>query len=197
MSTVHSAQLSGSDNPHVEILNEQFLVNADGHKVKRTQPHPCEDAIERFKKKVKISETLFFEGSPCWEWKGCIHPVTGYGQFRFDGRRGSMLSNPHRYAYMYYIGDIPDGYEIDHLCRTRHCCNPSHLEAVTLQENRRRRNETQTHCKNGHEFTPGNTSHKKTGGRVCKACRREVAKAFRRRNPDYEKRMNFPSRKAA
>jgi hypothetical protein len=44
----------------------------------------------------------------------------------------------HRWAYEHFIGPIPAGLEIDHLCRVRHCVNPAHLEPVTKSENRRR-----------------------------------------------------------
>ena len=123
-------------------------------------------AVLRWLEKIRVSESRFYGDSPCWEWVGCIHPVTGYGQFKFGGH----LSNPHRFAYSYFIGTIPTGLEVDHLCRTRHCCNPMHLEAVTVQENRKRRNMHQTYCKNGHPFTPDNTYLRNTKTRACRMC---------------------------
>lgn len=194
MSILYSPHRSGVGNPYVEVLSPDFLINADGLEVKRTKAHPCEAAIMRFLSKVQVSEVLFYNNTPCWEWKGCITPKTGYGQFRFDGRRGSSLSNPHRFSYCYFIGDVPEGYEVDHLCKVRHCCSPLHLEAVTVQENRKRRNASQTHCKNGHEFTPENTRIGKRGERRCRACNREKMRAFYARNPGYNKIMNFPCR---
>lgn len=44
----------------------------------------------------------------------------------------------HRVSYETFIGPIPKGLEIDHLCRVKVCANPEHLEAVTHQENVRR-----------------------------------------------------------
>jgi hypothetical protein len=48
-------------------------------------------------------------------------------------------STSHRFSYQTMVGDIPVGYEVDHLCRVRNCVRPDHLEAVTVAENRRRR----------------------------------------------------------
>jgi hypothetical protein len=80
----------------------------------------------------------------CWPWLGYVHPKTGYGQF--GARAGTRL--PHRVAYEYVNGLIPDGLVLDHLCHTldvdcastnecphRRCCNPEHLEPVTRREN--------------------------------------------------------------
>lgn len=80
----------------------------------------------------------------------------GYGSFWWRGKSHAA----HRVAYQLQVGDIPDGMEIDHLCRTRHCVNPLHMEAVTHLENCRRAvsaNRKKTHCPRGHEYTPENT----------------------------------------
>lgn len=84
--------------------------------------------------------------------------------------------------YEAFVGPIPDGLQIDHLCRVRHCVNPAHLEPVTIAENVRRGAAAQTHCKYGHEYTPENTviHH---GGRECRTCNR-----IRSRRRYYEKR---------
>lgn len=77
-----------------------------------------------------------WEESPdtnCWEWTGYIMP-SGYGLTSRDGQKTSA----HRANYEDFVGPIPEGYEIDHLCRNRACCNPGHLEAVTRSENQRR-----------------------------------------------------------
>lgn len=65
----------------------------------------------------------------CWLW-GSTVADTGYGRIGTD--------YVHRIAHEEYIGPIPDGYQVDHLCRVRLCVNPEHLEAVTQQENLRR-----------------------------------------------------------
>lgn len=156
-------------NPYQTYLSEDYRLNAEGQMVQNIAPKKTHPAIDRFLEKIAISEISFFGGSPCWEWTGCKQP-NGYGQFRPDGRRGSKKSSPHRFAYEVYVGEIPDGYEVDHLCKSRGCCNPSHLEAVTVEENRRRRNAEQTHCKYGHKFDEANTRIDPNGRRICRPC---------------------------
>jgi hypothetical protein len=39
-----------------------------------------------------------------------------------------------------FVGPVPEGLELDHLCRVTTCVRPSHLEPVTTGENVRRRN---------------------------------------------------------
>src|SRR6202030_118623 len=67
--------------------------------------------------------------SGCWLWLGACNEF-GYGKF------GKVKA--HRFSYEREKGPIPDGLEIDHLCRNKSCVNPDHLEAVTHGENRRR-----------------------------------------------------------
>lgn len=43
----------------------------------------------------------------------------------------------HRFSYEAHKGPIPEGLEIDHVCRNRSCVNPEHLRAVTRRENMR------------------------------------------------------------
>jgi hypothetical protein len=71
----------------------------------------------------------------CWLWTGSTLK-NGYGNLMgTDGRN----QYAHRVAHVLFIGPIPEGYEVDHLCRVRNCVKPAHLEAVTRQENLRRR----------------------------------------------------------
>lgn len=104
----------------------------------------------------------------CWLWTGG-QTKRGYGIFYpvRDQHEGS-----HRVAYRISIGPIPEGLEIDHLCRTKLCCNPTHLEPVTHIENVRRHFRLQTHCKNGHELSDQNTYIRKEGQRQCRECKR-------------------------
>lgn len=83
---------------------------------------------ERFAAKLSISPT-----SGCWEWTGQVNAF-GYGRFVVD----RAMTYTHRFAYVMAKGAVPDGLEIDHLCRNRRCANPFHLEAVTKAENNRR-----------------------------------------------------------
>ncbi len=62
----------------------------------------------------------------------------GYAYVYYDGKNHLA----HRYYYEKYKGGIPEGLQIDHLCKNRACINPEHLEAVTNRENVHRSNVT-------------------------------------------------------
>ncbi len=135
---------------------------------------------ERFWAKVEKTPT-------CWLWRaGKDH--LGYGQIRRDGSHAKA----HRVAYDLLVGPIPDGLELDHLCRVRNCVNPAHLEPVTHAENVRRglsgqRQRAKTHCPAGHPYDAENTYVAPRGDRGCRACRM----ASKRR---YEARLVAESR---
>jgi hypothetical protein len=126
----------------------------------------------------------------CWLWTGALNS-RGYGAWGVDGRSRST----HRVAYESLVGPIPDGLTIDHLCREKRCCNPAHLEPVTVGENTRRARELITRCPQGHEYTPENTLVKKgTNSRSCRECNN----ARRRKHPVGEgRRIGQRNRRAA
>lgn len=122
----------------------------------------------------------------CWVWKKGKNPL-GYGQLRLSRTEKVQA---HRYVYELIKGPIPEGLELDHLCRNRACCNPEHLEPVTHRINILRGesplavNARKTHCVNGHPFTPENTYTQtidggKPVGRGCRICHREHNKRSR------------------
>lgn len=116
------------------------------------------------------------EGSH-WLWTGCVSKQ-GYG--RMYHNRGTH--GAHRVIYQILKGEIPEGLELDHLCRIRHCVNPTHLEPVTPRENLRRGvgigvvNAAKTHCKQGHEFI-GENLYVWRGWRKCRECMRQANNA--------------------
>lgn len=124
----------------------------------------------RFWEKVNKTDT-------CWLWTGAT--TEGYGVLRLT--KNKRLVKAHRHSYELAGLDIPDGLEVDHLCRVRRCVNPAHLEPVTPRENKVRQpwsaplfQAAKTHCPQGHEYTDENTRHKvnASGGlsRDCREC---------------------------
>lgn len=119
--------------------------------------------------------------TPCWISNRAKHS-NGYTKIGLCG--DTLLT--HRVAYEAFVGPIPDGQQIDHLCRQRACCNPEHLEAVTCRENLLRGDTltaaqaAMTHCKRGHPFDEGNTYLRadRPNTRGCIACR----SSWRKRN---------------
>ncbi|MGW2075059.1 HNH endonuclease signature motif containing protein [Streptomyces sp. NPDC001953] len=124
--------------------------------------------MERFEEKVnRDGPTPEYrpELGACWLWTAAT--ADGYGRFGRDGKS----TQAHVVSHELYVGPVPDGYEVDHLCRVTLCVRPTHLEAVTGAENLRRQAEAQwTNCKYGNLFTPENTL-RQHGRRRCRTCK--------------------------
>jgi hypothetical protein len=134
-----------------------------------------------------IRQRLYVAEDGCWMWIGRT-TQNGYGlsRRRVDGKKRTIMA--HRHAYEVFVGPIPEGLHLDHLCRTPLCVNPGHLEPVSPQENNRRsdspsaRNARATHCVQGHEFSQGNTRVRPNGERSCRRCSADlVRQAYWRR----------------
>jgi hypothetical protein len=125
------------------------------------------------------SGTMHWRGTPCWHWTR----ATNRGGYGVTGAGHSEKWLAHRLTYTLQVGEIPDGLELDHLCRNRSCCNPSHLEPVTTLENQRRgERATKDVCIRGHEFSGRNLILKKPtqrGRRECRACANLVRREAR------------------
>lgn len=120
----------------------------------------------------------------CWPWTGTLK--AGYGRFLL--RKGKRVP-AHRWAYERFVGPIPDGLTIDHLCHDpwlcaggercphRRCVNPAHLAPATDADNTLRGNSPSAvnarkiQCDHGHDFTPENT-RTRDGHRECLTCMR-------------------------
>jgi hypothetical protein len=86
---------------------------------------------ERFWPKVLVRTP-----EECWPWLGALYS-NGYGHISAGGHSGPGLL-AHRVAYELVLGPVPDGLDLDHLCRCRRCVNPVHLEPVTRSVNLKR-----------------------------------------------------------
>ncbi len=109
----------------------------------------------------------------CWLWLGALDGK-GYGSVIIEGKQVSV----HRVVYDLLVGEVPAGLELDHMCRTRSCCNPGHLEPVTHRENVLRGtsmvavNATKVVCLKGHPLSGANLYLPANGSRQCRECRR-------------------------
>mgnify|MGYP001577132561 CR=1 FL=1 len=116
------------------------------------------------------SMPLPFSGCIVWTGSKC----RGYGRIYHDGKTRAT----HRVAFETFRGKIPEGLEINHLCRNKACINPAHLEVVTGSQNLRydyaikpwgNQNTGKTHCPRGHAYS-GDNLRVISGKRYCKTC---------------------------
>lgn len=120
----------------------------------------------------------------CWIWLGSISKGSRGGYGIFWG--GKKHVRAHNWLWEKVNGKRPDGFVLDHLCRTRSCLNLSHLELVTSRENTLRGNSAcainarKTHCIRGHAFTPDNTQIYRTA-RICRICSRATKRRYKER----------------
>ena len=142
-------------------------------------PIPSRDPEVRFWSKVDKRP------DGCWLWAGNTTGTTGYGRFHIAGR----MVVAHRWSWEQEHGPVPDGLVLDHLCRTRLCVNPDHLEPVTNRENVLRGIAARPHgCPDDHEVTA-------TGS--CRTCRRNYQRQWeqaRKQDPEYLERRRAQDR---
>lgn len=152
--------------------------------------HVIGSASERFWVKVEVRGN-----DECWPWTAGTYR-SGYGQFGVSRDRNVAA---HVFAYEECVGPVPEGLVLDHLCHNgdevcfgsstcphRKCCNPIHLLPRTRRANvlagktRPAANLLKTHCPQGHEYTPANTSVW-NGKRKCRKCDADRHRARRAR----------------
>jgi len=136
--------------------------------------------LERF-----ISKVATLNQTGCWLWNGYIEK-NGYGRIFSGGK----MRWAHIVSYELFVGDIPEGEELDHLCRNHSCVNPSHLEPVTHQENMVRSpigapatHRAKTHCPQGHPYSGDNLITYR-GMRYCRECGKRYKRAYKIRQKE-------------
>lgn len=136
--------------------------------------------------KATIFERLFArvvkQADGCWIWTGALNKA-GYGAIGGGGK----VFRTHRVMYEHLVGPIPDGLQLDHLCRVRACCNPAHLEPVTNHENWMRGQHRVVTvirdgiCQRGHVLAESGSYVRRNGGILCRVCVLANNKAYRDR----------------
>jgi len=128
---------------------------------------------ERLERRVDLRE------DGCHVWTGAI--VRGYGHIWHPdyGRNVTV----HRAAYEIYVGPIPCGHQIHHLCDERACVNPEHLTPLSASDHSKetmaaRWGRDRTHCSKGHLYS-GKT---KDGNNFCRECSRERERRYEARS---------------
>lgn len=128
--------------------------------------------LEKLQANIKVDKH-----TNCWVWMAW-RSHDGYGRMRLGKKKPFV----HRVMYELIKGKIKLGLFIDHLCRNRACCNPDHLEPVTLKVNILRgdsfsaQKARQTHCKYNHPLSGDNLVITKDGHRHCKICKNALAR---------------------
>lgn len=140
--------------------------------------------MDRFEAKIDRSD------DGCWIWTGATTTSgdRGYGRFttgRIDGKQQFVVA--HRFAYEAWVGPIPEGMTLDHVCSVTRCVNPAHLRPMTLRDNilvgtgPAAVNAAKSHCIRGHDLDDAYRGTLPNGRtiRQCRACRRERYAASR------------------
>lgn len=149
------------------------------HKGSTDAPAPPPDVLSLVDKRGPKS--LRVRGR-CWRWTGHFYS-NGYGKLQRVGLSSTLA---HRIVYALLEGPIPEGLELDHLCRHRWCVRPSHLEPVTRAVNIQRGYQARMkdRCRNGHDIASPDAL--KPGTTQCVACWRD---RYRRAGKKYRRRI--------
>ncbi len=140
------------------------------------QPSPLRQFIQGHNRRLALDLDRYViqdcgYRTACHTWIGPVGDG-GYGRVQF---RNTHMG-AHKAAYIKAVGEVPEGFVLDHLCRNRLCIRPDHLEPVTDRTNILRgigptaENARKTHCLNGHPLS-GDNLIESPGRRRCRACR--------------------------
>lgn len=168
-----------------QALKRRFLCG--GHRQQKQADKPLEPLYTRKRRDGEPPRIVYDEVTcsvaglcgPCHVFRGA-KTSSGYGSVKLPMPSKKTIC-VHKYVWELANGPVPDGLELDHLCRVRACCNVRHLRAVTHRVNCTENsvsplanNFRKTHCKNGHPFDAENTYIRrekgKHNGRRCKKC---------------------------
>jgi hypothetical protein len=128
----------------------------------------------------RIARSIVVDDNGCWIWQRAINR-DGYGRIRVDKRAWLV----HRLAYTLSVGAIPNGLDLDHLCRVRACCNPSHVQPVDRKTNVLRGEHPNVvlhhvgQCKHGHVIDTDNAYVRPDGRLKCAECTRAAVRQRR------------------
>src|SRR5882724_3748162 len=131
----------------------------------------------------RIERKILKDENGCWLWTG-QKDRGGYGRIGITENGRCFKRLAHRLSYEAFVGPIPKGLEIDHLCRVHCCVNPAHLEPVTRNVNMQRgvniglvgrlaadaKQRAKTTCKHGHDYTPDNLRWSQKGKYLTRYC---------------------------
>lgn len=119
----------------------------------------------------------------CVVWIGADDGTNRYGRFWLKNK----LISAHRASYLMFVGDIPDGMTVDHICQNTKCVNSLHLRLLTQKDNvlagngLSAKNKRKTHCNRGHKLAGSNLLVSVGGKRTCKTCLRLKQREYKER----------------
>lgn len=170
------------------LCNRHYLIllRGGGFKDVKDFARYGEEPHEKMLKGFEIDEE-----SGCWNWVRTLN--RGRGQIKHLGK--NLVA--YRVSYEHFIGDIPSGLALDHLCENIRCINPFHLEPVTTSENTKRYHanrrfdpyyqkirQTRKYCKNGHSWA-GENLVVHSGRIVCRLCNNKSSRINYSKNKAY------------